>query len=95
MQCFKNRLKIVFVNLIVFMVMGTPLAFAQSKAPSLIRDTEIETILKEWGAPIFRAANLKPEAINIILVQSDTINARPHCGRAFDPDARRVGACIL
>tara|TARA_R110002095_G_scaffold131204_2_gene114008 strand:- start:2127 stop:3494 length:1368 start_codon:yes stop_codon:yes gene_type:complete len=75
MQCFKNRLKIVFVSLIVFMVMGTPLAFAQSKAPSLIRDTEIETILKEWGAPIFRAANLKPEAINIILVQSDTINA--------------------
>jgi len=51
-------------------------SFAQKrKHPTLIRDTEIETILKEWGAPIFEAANLNPDNVNIILVQSDVMNA--------------------
>ncbi len=42
---------------------------------SIIRDTEIETILRSWGTPIFEAAQLNPDAVRIILVQSDDINA--------------------
>ncbi|MFP4098794.1 MAG: M48 family metalloprotease [Alphaproteobacteria bacterium] len=48
---------------------------ASGKGLSLIRDTEIETILKSWSAPIFKAAGLSPEAVNIILVKSDEVNA--------------------
>jgi len=51
-------------------------SFAQkSKHPTLIRDTEIENTLKEWAKPIFEAANLNPDNVNIILVQSDVMNA--------------------
>ncbi len=75
MQCFKDRLKIVFVGLILCLILVPVRAHAQQKAPSLIRDTEIETILKEWGAPVFEAAGLNPSSVNIILVQSDVLNA--------------------
>ena len=75
MRYFKNRLKIVFVALALYMACIPAIAHAQRKAPSLVRDTEIENILKEWASPIFKAANLNPKSVNIILVQSDVMNA--------------------
>ena len=42
---------------------------------TVIRDTEIETIIGEWSKPVFEAAGLNPKAVNIILVQSDDLNA--------------------
>ena len=75
MRYFKNRLKIVFVALALYVASIPAIAHAQRKAPSLVRDTEIERILKEWATPIFEAANLNPKAVNIILVQSDVMNA--------------------
>ncbi len=49
--------------------------YAQQRSLSLIRDTEIESTIREWGTPIFKAANLNPNAVDIILVQNDAINA--------------------
>ena len=45
------------------------------KSLSLIRDTEIEAILKSWSEPIFKAAGLDPKAVNFILVKNDDVNA--------------------
>ncbi len=42
---------------------------------SLIRDSEIEAFLKEWSADVIAATGLAPNSINIILVNSDDINA--------------------
>ncbi len=42
---------------------------------SLIRDTEIEAIFKEWSQPVLKAAQMSPESVNVILVQSSDINA--------------------
>lgn len=42
---------------------------------SIIRDTEIESILRSWGTPVFKAAELNPDAINIILVNNNDVNA--------------------
>jgi predicted Zn-dependent protease len=42
---------------------------------SVIRDAEIEQTLREFTTPIFRAAGLTPEAINLIILQDDSINA--------------------
>ena len=68
----KDRVKIVFfIALIVFLALP---AHAQ-RGLSLIRDTEIETILKQWANPIFKSAELDPAAVNIILVNSDSVNA--------------------
>lgn len=69
-------------NLILFIItlfcLFWPLEIsAQSarKAPPVIRDTEIESILKEWSAPLLKAAQMAPGSVNVILVQSSDVNA--------------------
>lgn len=44
-------------------------------AAPLIRDAEIEYTLRQYADPIFRADGLKPSAINLFIVQEDTLNA--------------------
>jgi hypothetical protein len=51
------------------------MAHAQSGPTALIRDTEIENYLKEWANPVIKAAELDPDAVNIILVQDSRVNA--------------------
>ena len=46
-----------------------------ASAQGLIRDAEIETILRDYANPLFEAAGLKPEDVNIYIVQDDTLNA--------------------
>lgn len=50
------------------------LADAQ-RSISFIRDTEIEAVLRAYATPLFRAANLDPEAVRIYLVNDRQINA--------------------
>lgn len=42
---------------------------------TIIRDTEIETTLKEWADPVIRAAGLDPANVHIILVRDPAVNA--------------------
>ena len=44
-------------------------------ASPLIRDAEIEHTLRLYSDPIFLADGLKPSAINLFIVQEDTLNA--------------------
>lgn len=44
-------------------------------AQSLIRDAEIEEILRGYATPIFAAAGLNPKSVNIYLVNDNQINA--------------------
>ncbi len=46
-----------------------------AQAQTIIRDTEIETYMTEWFAPIFKAAGMDPSQVKIILVQSPDVNA--------------------
>ncbi|MCB1681433.1 MAG: M48 family metallopeptidase [Alphaproteobacteria bacterium] len=48
---------------------------AQPRDTTVIRDTEIENTLKKWADPIFRAANLDPSGVKIVLIQSPDVNA--------------------
>ncbi|WP_342642479.1 M48 family metalloprotease [Rhodoligotrophos ferricapiens] len=52
-------------------------AVKQAKAESLplIRDSEIEQLLRDYATPLFRAAGLKPEAVQVYIINSATINA--------------------
>lgn len=75
MPKIKNRLKIIFLLLHVTMLAHADISWAQSRSLSLVRDTEIEQTLHNWGRPIFESAGLDPKAVNIVLVQSDTVNA--------------------
>lgn len=48
-------------------------AFAQGR--SLIRDAEIEATIRDFATPLFHAAGLDPEAIDIYIVKDDSLNA--------------------
>lgn len=57
-------------------------AFAQGGARvSIVRDTEIEQLLREYSAPIFRAAGVASNNIDIVLIQDRTFNAFVANGR--------------
>jgi predicted Zn-dependent protease len=50
-------------------------AQAQNSGPTLIRDTEIEEILRKGADPIFRAAGFDPANVGILLVGDKELNA--------------------
>lgn len=61
---------------LVCLAVVNPLPSAQAQSSlRIIRDSEIESTFKEWASPIVKTANLSTDSINIILVQSDQINA--------------------
>lgn len=42
---------------------------------SIIRDTEIESVLQKWSEPVLKAAGLSNDQVRLVLVQSPEINA--------------------
>ena len=52
----------------------TPAAEAQKRL-SFIRDAEIEETIRIVSTPLFKQAGLPPEAINVYLINDDTLNA--------------------
>lgn len=46
-----------------------------AQAQTIIRDAEIEGYMQEWFAPVFKAAGMDPDRVNIIIVQDSAINA--------------------
>ena len=55
-------------------------AFSAS-AQGLIRDTEIEGMVRDWANPIFRAAGEDPATIEIFLINDPQMNAFVTPGR--------------
>lgn len=52
-----------------------------ARAQSLIRDAEIEDLLRDWSDPIFEVAGLVPEDVEIYLVGDPSMNAFVCCGQ--------------
>lgn len=50
-------------------------AVAQGRPLQLIRDQEIESIIRVYATPLFQAAGLDPRAITVYLVQDPSLNA--------------------
>lgn len=46
-----------------------------AQAQSLIRDAEIEELIREWADPLLLAAELNPESVEIYLVGDSSLNA--------------------
>lgn len=61
--------------LFVLTVFTVTAASLPARAQTVIRDTEIEEYMGEWFAPVFKAAGMSPDQVNIILVQDSDINA--------------------
>ena len=58
-------------------------ASAQGRGPPILRDTEIEQLLREYTAPILRAAGLTRQNIQVVLINDTSFNA-------FVADGRRI-----
>lgn len=48
---------------------------APAHAQTIIRDTEIEANMAEWLKPVFHAAGMSPDQVDIVLVQDPQLNA--------------------
>jgi predicted Zn-dependent protease len=56
-------------------------SLAQRSGPTIIRDAEIEALLRDYAAPIFAAAGVGSNAAEIVLVQDNDFNAFVASGR--------------
>lgn len=56
-------------------------AAGQASAQSMIRDTEIEGIIRGWADPVFVAMGLNPTDIEVLLVNDNDLNAFATRGR--------------
>ncbi|GJL85824.1 MAG: peptidase M48 [Micavibrio sp.] len=73
MDTMKNNLRYLIILAVgISLFIGT---LPRAEAQTIIRDTEIENTMNEWAAPIYKAAEIAPDNVHIILVQSDDINA--------------------
>lgn len=67
--------RLALVALAVVAVAATAVGNAVAQGIPLIRDTEIEELLKEYSRPIFRAAGLGSQNISMRIVRHDSFNA--------------------
>jgi len=49
----------------------------------IIRDTEIEEILKQWATPVLEAGNIPPQSVPILMINDSSINAFVTQGQAM------------
>ena len=73
-----KRIAILFAVAVTFSVAlaGIPRAGqAQAQKISLIRDAEIENIIRAYSTPLWQAAGLEPSAIKVLLVNDNSLNA--------------------
>lgn len=65
-------------SLLLLCLAGAFLSVIPAKASSgqtIIRDAEIERDIREWTSGVIAAAGMKPDQVNIVLIQSPQINA--------------------
>jgi predicted Zn-dependent protease len=55
----------------------------ENKGPPVLRDTEAEQLLRDYTRPIFRAAGLEKQNINVVIINDSVFNA-------FVADGRRI-----
>jgi predicted Zn-dependent protease len=67
--------RLFFVLMAAHLFCFMPIVGHAKNIPPVIRDTEIEQTLKHWLSPLLKAAGMPPGSVNIILVQSNEINA--------------------
>jgi predicted Zn-dependent protease len=66
------------MGLAVFSASPMPIAVskeAKPQGPNLIRDAEIEGLLRLYSRPIFKAAGINPDAVKVYVIADPSINA--------------------
>ncbi|HNS86047.1 MAG TPA: hypothetical protein PKH09_04020 [Parvularculaceae bacterium] len=63
------------VKTVLAFVFAAPLLCAAASAQSLLRDAEIEQFLNDYSRPVFQAAGLPADQIEILLIGDQSFNA--------------------
>ncbi len=79
----ENRLKRGMISALAGLMTLVSVAPAQSQPRGLplIRDTEIENLLRDYTRPVFAAAKVNSSAVQIVIVNSRQFNAFVANGR--------------
>lgn len=73
---FSRKGSLLALVIVIMAVMAlTPSRAQMGEKMSFIRDAEIEYYLRELGNPIFKAASLDPNAVNLLIIDNPAINA--------------------
>ena len=64
-----------FRYIFILLILTLWLIPQKADAQTIIRDSEIESYLSQWFAPIFESNGMSPDQVNIILVQDNEVNA--------------------
>lgn len=65
-----------YTRLFIFVLLLIGLAApSTARAQTIIRDTEIEDYMKDWFEPVFNAAGMNGDQVNVIIVQDPSVNA--------------------
>lgn len=67
--------KALFISAIFLILAAIIPARAEAKGLQLIRDAEIENIIRAYATPLFQAAGFSPQAIDVYLVNDSSLNA--------------------
>ena len=71
------------VTAAALVVAPMPARAQENKGPSLLRDTEIEQLLRDYTRPILRSAGLEKQNIQVVIINEKAFNA-------FVADGRRI-----
>lgn len=69
-----NRLTSFAVAVMFALTAALP-ATAQNRGPGLVRDAEVEGIIRAYATPLFQAAGIDAASVRIYLVNDDSLNA--------------------
>ena len=70
----RTLIRLFFVAILATTLTSAP-APSQGNRTRFVRDAEIENIIRRYATPIFNAAGLSADAVNIYLVRDDRLNA--------------------
>ena len=73
---FARAIKLLMmVTMMTTAVVASPAAAQEGAGPALLRDSETELLFKDMSRPMIKAANLDPNAVQVVLLNDPEINA--------------------
>jgi predicted Zn-dependent protease len=81
--CSSRRAGALVVRLLMLLAISFAALAQPAAAQSVLRDAETEALFRDMARPLVEAAGLRPENVQIILLQSDEVNAFVAGGQAI------------
>lgn len=75
-QVVRKKMSLMTVSLALAMLLAPLSLHAQARTSfSIVRDAEIENILRTWATPLFKVAGVAPNSVAIYLINDPSLNA--------------------